>query len=98
VSGSPSPLKPVPNEVVDATLPFLAPQVRAIVELKRLTGMTPQEVYPRETGGADGTIERVRGDRPRLTANGRRHAQRLQMPWRFDAFIKIWRSVGSPNA
>jgi integrase len=29
---------------VDATLPHLAPQVRAMVELQRLTGMRPQEV------------------------------------------------------
>jgi integrase len=38
------PIRPVPDEVVDATLPCLPPQVRAMVELQRLTGMRPQEV------------------------------------------------------
>ena len=38
------PIRPVPDEVVDATLSYLAPQVRAMVEVQRLTGMRPQEV------------------------------------------------------
>jgi integrase len=38
------PIRPVPDAVVNATLPFLAPQHRAMVELQRLTGMRSGEV------------------------------------------------------
>jgi integrase len=37
-------VRPVPQDVVDATLPFLHPMPRAMVELQRLTGMRPGEV------------------------------------------------------
>jgi integrase len=37
-------VRPVCDEVVDATLPFLHPMLRAMVELQRLTGMRPGEV------------------------------------------------------
>lgn len=37
-------VKPVADEVVEATLPFLSPQVAAMVRLQRLTGMRPGEV------------------------------------------------------
>ena len=39
-----APVKPVPEEWVRQTLPFLRPQVAAIVELQWLTGMRPGEV------------------------------------------------------
>ena len=38
------PIKPVADRLVDATLPHLAPQVRAMVELQRATGMRSGEV------------------------------------------------------
>src|SRR5262249_43248686 len=37
-------VRPVPDEVVDATLPLLQPIPRAMAELQRLTGMRPGEV------------------------------------------------------
>jgi integrase len=37
-------VKPVADEVVEATLPFLRPQVRAMVQVQRLTGARPTEV------------------------------------------------------
>jgi integrase len=37
-------VKPVADEVVEATLPHLSPQVAAMVQLQRLTGMRPSEV------------------------------------------------------
>src|SRR5262245_33563891 len=37
-------VRPVRDEVVDTTLPFLHPVPRAMVELQRLTGMRPGEV------------------------------------------------------
>lgn len=38
------PVRPVPEESVSAILPFVTPQVRAMIELQQLTGMRPNEV------------------------------------------------------
>jgi integrase len=38
------PVGPVPDEVVERTLPLLSPTVRAMVRVQRMTGMRPQEV------------------------------------------------------
>jgi integrase len=38
------PVRPVPDEHVDAVLPFLTPPVRAMVQVQRLAGMRPCEV------------------------------------------------------
>lgn len=40
----PKPVKPVPAEVVAATLPFLSPIVAAMVQVQYLCGMRPQDV------------------------------------------------------
>jgi integrase len=42
-------IEPVADEIVDATLPYLSPQVRAMVEVQRLTGMRPAEVCAMRT-------------------------------------------------
>jgi integrase len=39
-----NPVRPVPNEFVDAVLPLVAPQVAAMIELQRVTGMRSGEV------------------------------------------------------
>lgn len=39
-----TPVKPVPLADVDATLPFVAPQIAAMIQVQRLTGMRPGEV------------------------------------------------------
>jgi len=39
-----APVRPVDDAIVTATLPFLSPQVAAMVQLQRLTGMRPGEV------------------------------------------------------
>jgi integrase len=38
------PVRPVPDAMVDAVLPYLLPPVRAMVQMQRLTGMRPGEV------------------------------------------------------
>jgi integrase len=38
------PVRPVSDDAVDATLPFLSPQVAAMVQLQRVTGMRPNEI------------------------------------------------------
>jgi len=38
------PVRPVPDAIVDATLPHVLPPVRAMIELQRLTGARPGEV------------------------------------------------------
>lgn len=49
------PIRPVPDEHVDAVLPFLSRQVRTMVELQRLTGMRPGEVIAMTTADVDTT-------------------------------------------
>jgi integrase len=44
-----APVGPVPDEWVDAALPFLRPQLRAMVDLQRLTGMRPGEIIVMRT-------------------------------------------------
>ncbi len=38
------PIKPVPDAWVDAVLPYVAPQVSAMIQIQRLAGMRPQDV------------------------------------------------------
>ena len=49
------PVKPVPDSFVDAVLPFVSPQVKAMIELQRLTGMRPGEVCDMRTCDIDAT-------------------------------------------
>jgi integrase len=49
------PVRPVPDHFVDATLPHVAPEVAAMVELQRLTGMRSGEVTIMRTGDIDAT-------------------------------------------
>ena len=51
------PIHPVSDSWVDATLPFLVPQVAAMVQLQRLTGMRPCEVVLMRTCDIDTTGE-----------------------------------------
>ena len=52
------PRKAVPDDVVLRTLPFLPPTLRAMVQIQRLTGMRPSEVYRMTVG----EIDRTRGN------------------------------------
>ncbi|MDR0327777.1 MAG: hypothetical protein LBI05_05730, partial [Planctomycetaceae bacterium] len=47
------PRKPVPDSVVEATLPFLAPVVAAMVQVQRLIGARPSEVFIMRVGDID---------------------------------------------
>lgn len=47
------PVKPVPDAFVDAVKPLVAPQVWAMVELQRFTGMRPGEVTKMRTCDLD---------------------------------------------
>ena len=47
------PIQPVPDAHVDAVLPHLSPQLRAVVELMRLTGMRPGEALAISPGRID---------------------------------------------
>ena len=47
------PRKPVPDEVIAATLPFLPPTVAVMVQVQRLTAMRPSEVFRMTVGSID---------------------------------------------
>jgi len=49
------PRKEVPDNVVQRTLPFMPPTIRAMVQVQRLTGMRPGEVYNMRVGEIDRT-------------------------------------------
>jgi integrase len=49
------PIKPVPDAFVDAVLPHVSRQIRAMIELQRLTGMRPGEVCMMRTIDIDTT-------------------------------------------
>lgn len=51
------PIKPVSDEHISAILPHLSAQVRAMVELQRITGMRPAEVCSMRTIDVDRTAE-----------------------------------------
>ena len=83
-------VKPVPDAWIDPVLPYLNRQVRAMVELQRLTGMRPGEVTTMRTGDilmAGGIWEYPPGshktdhlDRERAIQIGPR-AQEILRPW-----------------
>jgi integrase len=54
-AGETKPVRPVPDEDVDAALPYLSPQVKAMVQLQRLTGMRSSEVCTMTSGAIDTT-------------------------------------------
>jgi len=47
------PVKPVDDDVIEATLPFLTPTVAAMVQLQRLTGARPGEICAMRVGEVD---------------------------------------------
>jgi integrase len=53
----PSPVRPVPDEIVDATLPFLSSVVRAMVQVQRYTGARPGEICAMRVGEIDRSTE-----------------------------------------
>jgi integrase len=84
------PVRPVNDAVVDATLPHMAPQVRAMVELQRVTGMRPGEVCRMRTSdiNTQGTVWRYRPGRHKNQYRGHSRvvylgpkAQELLRPW-----------------
>ena len=45
--------KPVPDDVVCRTLPFMPPTLRAMVQLQRILGMRPNEIFKMRVGDID---------------------------------------------
>jgi integrase len=50
-------VKPVAEEHIEAILPHVSPTIRAMIELQRLTGMRPGEVWRITTGQIDRTVD-----------------------------------------
>jgi integrase len=53
VAREPEPIGPVADETIDATLPFVAPPVAAMIQLQRTTGMRPGEVVTMRASDID---------------------------------------------
>jgi integrase len=74
------PVKPVPDEHVDAVKPHVSKQIWAMIELQRLTGMRPGEVVSMRGCDLDTTGKRLWIYRPAThkTAN-RGHAREIEL-------------------
>jgi integrase len=84
------PVKPVPDAFVDAIRPHVPPQVWAMIQLMRLTGMRPQEVTQMRTTDVDqsGRIWVYTPERHKTEHHGRERriyigpvAQEFLRPW-----------------
>ena len=49
--------QPVPDEVIKRTLPFMPPTVAALVQIQRLTGCRPSEIFNMRVGDIDKTSD-----------------------------------------
>jgi integrase len=47
--------RPVPDDVIRRTLPFMPPTLRAMVQLQRILGMRPNEIFKMRVGDIDTT-------------------------------------------
>jgi integrase len=47
--------EPVPDEVISRTLPFMPPTLRAMIQLQRILGMRPNEIFKMRVGDIDTT-------------------------------------------
>lgn len=47
--------EPVPDEVIRRTLPFMPPTLQAMVQLQRILGMRPNEIFKMRVGDIDST-------------------------------------------
>ncbi len=67
------PVKPVPDAVVERTLPFLRPPVRAMIQLQRLCGARPGEIMAMRRGEVDasGTVWRYEPAMHKTSHRGR---------------------------
>ena len=84
------PVGPVAADVVDATLPLLRPQVRAMVELQRLTGMRSGEVVIMRTADLDmsGDVWVYRPSTHKTAHHG--HSREISLGPRAQAIIRPW--------
>jgi integrase len=83
-------IKPAPEEHIQAILPHISPTIRAMIELQRLTGMRPGEVWRITTGQIDRTVDTwiyrptrhktIDRGKDRIISLGPR-AQELLKPW-----------------
>lgn len=81
---------PVADAVVDATLPYCGPEVRAMVELQRLCGARSGEIVIMRTGDID-TSGDVWTYRPsRHKTEGRGHERVIYFGPRAQAILKPW--------
>ncbi len=82
------PIKPVPDAHVDTLLPFLPPQIVAMIQLQRLTGMRPGEVVRMRPGDIDRSGEVWIYEREEHKNRWRGHRRRIPLGPRAQEIIK----------
>ena len=84
------PVKPVPDAFVDAVLPFVSAQVKAMIELQRLTAMRPGEVCTMRTCDIDvtGKVWIYRPQTHKLEHHGK--SREIYLGPRAQAVLRAW--------
>jgi integrase len=91
------PVRPVPGDVVDRTLPHLPRVVAAMVQVQRLTGMRPQEVTQITTGEIDRSRE-IWEFKPKRHKNAHHGKNRVVMVGpRAQAILAPWLRPDAPE-
>jgi site-specific recombinase XerD len=84
------PIRPVPDAFVDAVLPHVSPQVRAMIELQRLTGMRSGEVCHMRTADINTAVTVWTYTPKRHKTQYRGHIRTVYMGPRAQQVIKPW--------
>lgn len=86
-------IKPVPSERVDAVLPFLSRQLRAVVELQLLSGMRSGEVLTMRTCDLDmtGEVWEYVPERHKTEHHGKK--RRIFLGPRAQDIVRVWLRV-----
>jgi integrase len=92
------PVKPVSDDVVDATIAHAPPVIAAMIQTQRLTGMRPAEVCALTTGAIDRTTDvwEYRPARHKTAHHG--HSRAVLVGPRGQEVLKPWLREDAPDA
>jgi len=84
------PVRPVPDEWIDATLPHVLPDVAAMIQIQRLTGMRSGEITTMKTGNIDvtGPVWCYRPQRHKTQCHG--HTREIWIGPRAQELLRRW--------
>jgi integrase len=84
------PVRPVPEQFVDALEPHVSPQIWAMISLQRLTGMRPGEVTAMRTRDIDASEEAWVYAPPQHKSAWRGHERKIHLGPQAQEILKNW--------